>query len=69
PLFAYSSLLAVAAGTGVNGPLCALFDARRGQVYAACYQLSPEGPAEMVAPAAWRIEELITELAQRGLDP
>ena len=38
PLYAYSSLTALAAGTGVGGPLCAMFDARRGEVYAAAYR-------------------------------
>ncbi|MGB5526721.1 MAG: tRNA (adenosine(37)-N6)-threonylcarbamoyltransferase complex dimerization subunit type 1 TsaB, partial [Gemmatimonadota bacterium] len=33
-LFSFSSLAAVAAGAGCDGPVCAMFDARRGQVYA-----------------------------------
>jgi tRNA threonylcarbamoyladenosine biosynthesis protein TsaB len=38
PLFAYSGLAAVAAGVAaLDRPVCALFDARRGEVYAACY--------------------------------
>ncbi|UCC72414.1 MAG: tRNA (adenosine(37)-N6)-threonylcarbamoyltransferase complex dimerization subunit type 1 TsaB [Gemmatimonadota bacterium] len=69
PLFAYSSLLAVAAGTGASGPVCAMFDARRGQVYAACYELSPDGPVEKLAPAAWRVAELLGELADRAFEP
>jgi tRNA threonylcarbamoyladenosine biosynthesis protein TsaB len=40
PLFAYSGLLAAAAGAwGAPGPVCALFDARRRDVYAACYRI------------------------------
>jgi len=69
PLFAYSSLLALAAGTGVSGPVCAAFDARRGEVYAACYEFSNRGPNERLAPAAWRLEDLLGELARRGLNP
>ncbi len=69
PLFAYSSLLAVAAGCGSSGPVCALFDARRGQVYAACYEISTAGPAEKLAPGAWRVEELLDELARQSLRP
>jgi len=42
PLFAYSSLAAIAAGVGVSTPVCATLDARRGQVYAAGYRLGAE---------------------------
>jgi tRNA threonylcarbamoyladenosine biosynthesis protein TsaB len=37
PLYAYSSLAAAALTAGVAGPVCVLFDARRGEVYAGCY--------------------------------
>jgi tRNA threonylcarbamoyladenosine biosynthesis protein TsaB len=40
PLYAYSSLAAIAAGVGGSDPVCATIDARRGQVYAAGYRLS-----------------------------
>lgn len=44
PLFAYSGLLAAAAGAwGARGPVCALFDARRRDVYAACYRIGNRG--------------------------
>ncbi|MGD2216837.1 MAG: tRNA (adenosine(37)-N6)-threonylcarbamoyltransferase complex dimerization subunit type 1 TsaB [Gemmatimonadales bacterium] len=69
PLFAYSSLLALAAGTGVSGPVCAAFDARRAEVYAACYEMSKQGTSERLAPAAWRLEALLDELARRNLEP
>ena len=69
PLYAYSSLLAVAAGSGVEGPVCAMFDARRRQVYAACYELSGEGVAELFPPRAWAIEDLIGEIVARGIRP
>jgi tRNA threonylcarbamoyladenosine biosynthesis protein TsaB len=41
-LFAYSSLAAIAAGSGASGRVCAAIDARRGQVYAAGYVLDSE---------------------------
>ncbi len=69
PLFAYPSLMAVAAGTGVAGTVCALFDAKRGEVYAACYDVRPDGPYERLAPTAWRVEELLAELARQNLKP
>jgi len=50
-LYAYSSLAAVAAGAGLDGPVCALFDARRGQVYAAGYRVG-EGLEELLSPEA-----------------
>jgi tRNA threonylcarbamoyladenosine biosynthesis protein TsaB len=40
PLYAYSGLLATAAGAwGCDTPVCALFDARKRDVYAACYRI------------------------------
>jgi tRNA threonylcarbamoyladenosine biosynthesis protein TsaB len=69
PLYAYSSLLAVAAGTGSCRSVCAMFDARRAQVYAACYDLSTQGPTEQLAPAAWDVEDLLSTLSRRGLRP
>ena len=68
-LFAYPSLLAVAAGSGVKGPICALFDARRGEVYAACYDITSGIVSERLPPGAWRIQGLLTELSARGLEP
>jgi tRNA threonylcarbamoyladenosine biosynthesis protein TsaB len=38
PLYAYSSLAALALDAALEAPVWALFDARRGEVYAACYQ-------------------------------
>lgn len=43
PMFAYSGLLAAAASCAhLPGRTCALFDARRDQVYAACYEFDHE---------------------------
>ncbi len=69
PLFAYSSLLAVAAGCAARDPVCALFDARRGQVYAACYDLARGAPRERLAPGAWTIGGLLERLQSLGLAP
>lgn len=58
PLFAYSSLLAEAAATELEGGVCALFDARRGQVYAAAYRRVVPAEPEL-APAALALHELL----------
>lgn len=58
PLFAYSGLAVLAAGIATaEQPICALFDARRGEVYAGCYRF----------PGMERMETL-TEPAPRKLD-
>lgn len=57
-LFAYSSLTALAAGSGHTGRVCAVIDARRGQVYAAGYEVSPGGVQQMFAPVAVPVREL-----------
>lgn len=65
PLFSYSGLLALAAGAAVDErPVCALFDARRGEVYAACYAF-PElaGVEEILAPGPRRVDEVLDALA------
>ncbi len=69
PLFAYSSLAAVAAGAGSLGLICAMFDAKRGEVYAACYEMRADGLAERLAPGAWPVPALVEELARRDLRP
>lgn len=58
PLFAYSGLAVLAAGLATGEQqVCALFDARRGEVYAGCYRF----------PGLERMETLI-EPAPRKLD-
>jgi tRNA threonylcarbamoyladenosine biosynthesis protein TsaB len=60
PLFAYSGLQALAVGVGAasSRPVCALFDARRDEVYAACYGFAAQvgsagaGSARIDAEAA-----------------
>jgi tRNA threonylcarbamoyladenosine biosynthesis protein TsaB len=63
PLLAYSSLAAAAASAAQAGrAVCALFDARRDEVYAACYRF-PEmaGIETVIEPAPRRLEELLEE--------
>jgi tRNA threonylcarbamoyladenosine biosynthesis protein TsaB len=56
PLFAYSGLLATAASAwAAAGPVCALFDARRSDVYAACYAF----PRTILPPTALAIDEVV----------
>jgi tRNA threonylcarbamoyladenosine biosynthesis protein TsaB len=43
-LHAWSSLAAIAIGSGASGRVCAAIDARRGQVYAAGYEIERNGP-------------------------
>lgn len=65
PLFAYSGLLALAAGLGASGePVCALFDARRGEVYAACYRFPASRWVDTVLePCARPVQEVLAAVA------
>jgi tRNA threonylcarbamoyladenosine biosynthesis protein TsaB len=64
-LFSFSSLAAVAAGARCSGPVCAMFDARRGQVYAAGYRVD-EGIEELFAPRAGALDQVLRDLVQPG---
>jgi tRNA threonylcarbamoyladenosine biosynthesis protein TsaB len=67
PLYAYSSLAALAVAAGVTGRVCPLFDARRGEVYAACYDVDAAGAVrEVMTPAALSTAELLERM--RGED-
>jgi tRNA threonylcarbamoyl adenosine modification protein YeaZ len=64
PLYAYSSLAAVAVDAPVEGAVCALFDARRGEVYAACYERSGTASLRTILePTALPIDELRDRLS------
>ena len=65
PLYAYSGLAALAASAGAGErPVCALFDARRGEVYAACYRFPGFARMEVVqAPVACPLEEVLRATA------
>jgi tRNA threonylcarbamoyl adenosine modification protein YeaZ len=72
PLYAFSSLTMVAAGAGASGSVCALFDARRGEVYASCHRFSQGAGGEhivetVVAPCAIAVDDLVETL--RPQDP
>ena len=64
PLFAYSSLRSVAASAG-RERVCALFDARRGEVYAAAYAAGPLD-APLHGPAACDIDRWLGGLDDPG---
>lgn len=67
PLYAYSGLLAAAAGCwGAAGPVWALFDARRRDVYAACYRFGA-GVEELFPPEALSLDALLERV--RGGEP
>lgn len=62
PLWSYSALLAVAADSATaDRPVCALFDARRRDVYAALYRFA-DGVEEVLAPTALSVDELVERL-------
>lgn len=64
PLYAYSGLLAeAAAGWGADGAVCALFDARRRDVFVGCYRFGGNPQVEVVMePAVLALDELIDRL-------
>ncbi|MDP2480579.1 MAG: tRNA (adenosine(37)-N6)-threonylcarbamoyltransferase complex dimerization subunit type 1 TsaB [Candidatus Palauibacterales bacterium] len=64
-LFAYSSLEAVAVGTGLAGRICVLFDARREQVYAAAWDVAPPA-GSVLGPVAASLEEVLSGLDEVG---
>ena len=71
PLYAFSSLTMVAAGAAVAEPVCALFDARRGEVYAACHRFdqNPElvSITTLLPPSAMKLDAVAEVL--RAHDP
>jgi len=60
PLYAFSSLRALAASVG-HAPVCAVFDARREEVYAAAFADGARRPAAL-GPAVLPLERLLEEL-------
>jgi tRNA threonylcarbamoyladenosine biosynthesis protein TsaB len=59
PLLAFPSLLALAAGVPAAGPVCALFDARRGGVYGGCWVVAEEQIQTLVAPMVGAVTEVV----------
>lgn len=67
PFHAWSSLAALALDAAASdAPVCALFDARRGEVYAACYQRTGAGDrlTPLIEPAAMHVSELLDAVSQ-----
>lgn len=64
PLYAYSGLAALAASLGAESrPVCAAFDARRGEVYAGCYRFPAFSRIEvLMPPGPRRLEAVLAEL-------
>jgi tRNA threonylcarbamoyladenosine biosynthesis protein TsaB len=61
PVYAYSGLLSLAASIGLaEKAVCALFDARRGEVYAACYRFPEFARIEtLMPPTATHLRDLL----------
>jgi tRNA A37 threonylcarbamoyladenosine modification protein TsaB len=58
----------VQAASASAGPVCALFDARRGEVYAGCYEGDGSGTLRtLMEPAALGIDALLDRMA--GVQP
>jgi tRNA threonylcarbamoyladenosine biosynthesis protein TsaB len=68
-LFAYPSLLVLAAGAATRDrAVCALFDARRGEVYAACYRFpGMDAVVTELAPAGMGVDSVLEHTL--ALDP
>jgi tRNA threonylcarbamoyladenosine biosynthesis protein TsaB len=64
PLHALSTLAALAAGATRDGPVLALLDARRAEVYAARFELSPAGPRRVGPDRCCPIEHVLSDLAE-----
>lgn len=67
-LYAYCSLLGLAASSWRARPICALFDARRGEVYAACYTLV-DGIVTLIEPGVWPVARLCELIRERSIEP
>jgi tRNA threonylcarbamoyladenosine biosynthesis protein TsaB len=64
PLYAYSGLAALAAGSATGDKqICALFDARRGEVYSACYRFPEMNRIETIMePAPRMLDDVLARL-------
>jgi tRNA threonylcarbamoyladenosine biosynthesis protein TsaB len=59
PLRSYPSLLALAVGVAADRPVCALFDARRGEVYAGCWAMEDGAPSPLLEPFVAPVETVV----------
>lgn len=63
PLYACSSLLASAVAAGAfDRPVCALFDARRGEAYAGCWGPAEPGIGVLLEPTAGLVTDIVASL-------
>jgi len=62
PLYAYSSLEALAVDAYTEQPVCALFDARRGEVYAACYRVQQDRIETLLEPDALPVRDVVERM-------
>lgn len=65
PFHAHSSLAALAVEAVARGTICTVFDARRGEVYAACYERERHGDRlkATLEPQAMHVDDLRTRTA------
>lgn len=65
PIYAFSSLASLAVETAAAGVVCAVFDARRGEVYAACYERveNTDRLHTRMEPEAMHVDELRSRTA------
>ncbi|HEX2167763.1 MAG TPA: tRNA (adenosine(37)-N6)-threonylcarbamoyltransferase complex dimerization subunit type 1 TsaB [Longimicrobiales bacterium] len=65
PLYAFSSLACLALERVGSGAVCSVFDARRGEVYAGCYERAGNTDRldALLAPEAMHVDELRTRMA------
>lgn len=64
PLYALSTLAALAAGATTDGPVLALLDARRAEVYAARFELGAAGPRRVGPDRCCPIEQVFSDLTE-----
>lgn len=62
PLFAISTLAALAGGAARDGEVLALLDARRGEVYAGRFTLDDEGPRALGGPLCCPIGQVLADM-------
>ena len=68
PMFAYSGLAALAASTASDRTVCALFDARRDEVYSACYRFPEFNSIDVIMqPAPRHLNDVMAAIDPRSV--
>lgn len=62
PLFGLSTLAVIAGAEGARGPVLALLDARRGDVYAAPFRVGDDGPERLADDRCCPLEHVLADL-------